>query len=204
MSPPSIIQPAAIGTPFEGGFYGGLIRSHGGAKTFAIAWAPKALGELTGVWHPPAKNVPDAASCAHSVDNTVAMATAGSKLAVQALALDINGFKDWCLPARDVLELAYLHLKPGTRANWASFRDGDNPSAIPAGYPYTKELPTQTSVELFRAGGDEAFEEVIYWTSSQFSAGSAWYQLFYNGLQFTNDKKFSARARACRLIPFNS
>jgi hypothetical protein len=86
------------------------------------------------------------------------MAEAGSPLAQWARGLDINGNTDWCIPARDVLELGYRHLKPTTYENSCSFRDGDNPSSIPAGYPYTEQLPAQTAAEAFREGGAEAFE----------------------------------------------
>ena len=199
---PTIIALKQIGTPFEGGFYGGQIRS--GDKTFAIAWAPKALGETKGAWLPSYKAVPGAASCFHCMDNTQAMAAAGSKLAKWALALSIAGHQDWCLPARDVLELAYRHLKPNAQENYATFRDGDNPSSIPPGYPYTEQLPAQTTVAALQAGGDEAFDETWYWSSTQYSDYGAWSQLFNYGNQSISDKKSQARARAVRLIQLNS
>ncbi len=198
---PSILVPADFGTPFEGGFYGGKIRS--GEKIFAVVWAPKALGETEMIWLPSYKDVPNATSCFHSMDNTVAMAEAGSPLAQWARGLNIDGKTDWCIPARDVLELAYRHLKPTDNENSASFRDGDNPSSIPAGYPYTEELPAQTAAEAFRKGGAEAFDPVWYWSSTQYSSIIAWGQYFDNGFQNYNYKKAEARARAVRLIQLN-
>jgi hypothetical protein len=198
---PTILVPAQIGAPFEGGFYGGQIRS--GAKTFAVIWAPKALGETKAAWLPKRKLVPGATSCFHSMDNTRAMAEAGSKLARWALALNIDGHTDWCLPARDVLELAYRHLKPGTDENSASFRDGDNPSSIPPGYPYTDEAPTQTTVAAFQDGGNEAFEQSWYWSSTQYSEDYAWGQDFDDGFQDSYGKSYEAQARAVRLIQLN-
>jgi hypothetical protein len=200
---PTILVPEHFGAPFEGGFYGGKIISHGGAKIFAVVWAPKAEGETRLPWHTRYDEIAGAASCWHSMDNTVAMAEAGSELAKWALGLEIAGHKDWCLPARDVLELAYRNLKPGTRENLCSFRDGDNPSSIPAGYPYTEEAPAQTSAEAFRVGGAEAFEEDWYWSSTQFSSYDAWSQDFYSGHQGDNDKKYEALGRAVRLIQLN-
>jgi hypothetical protein len=200
----NILVPAEYGAPFEGGFYGGQIRSHGGRKLFAIAWAPKALGEASEmIWLPSYKDVPNAASCFHSMDNTVAMAEAGSPLAQWARGLNINGHTDWCIPARDVLELAYRHLKPTDYENSASFRDGDNPSSVPAGYPYTEQDPQQTKAEAFRDGGPEAFETAWYWSSTQYSSGLAWGQGFSYGGQYYDSKKFEARARAVRLIQLN-
>ena len=198
---PTILVPEQFGAPFEGGYYGGQIRS--GAKTFAIAWAPKATGTTKAAWLPKRKLVPGASSCFHSMDNTLAMAAAGSKLAKWALALDIAGHKDWCMPARDVLELAYRHLKPGTAENVAGSRDGDNPSSIPPGYPYTEQLPAQTSAIAFQAGGAEAFDPVWYWSSTQSSEDNAWLQYFLNGGQDDNYKSYEAQARAVRLIQLN-
>jgi len=198
---PSILVPAEFGTPFEGGFYGGKIRS--GEKIFAVVWAPKALGETSMIWLPSYKDVPNATSCFHSMDNTVAMAEAGSPLGQWARGLDIDGKTDWCIPARDVLELGYRYLKPTTYENSTSFRDGDNPSSLPAGYPYTEQLPAQTTAEAFRKGGAEAFEEAWYWSSTQYSSHYAWTQGFDDGGQYYYDKKFEARARAVRLIQLN-
>ena len=86
---PGILVPSSYGATFEGGFYGGKIRI--GDAIFAVAWAPKALGEIEGIWLPSYKQVPGAASCFDSVANTQAMAEAGSTIAKQALEANING-----------------------------------------------------------------------------------------------------------------
>lgn len=195
---PTILVPNAYGAPFEGGFYGGQVRIGNGI--FAIAWAPKAIGELTGVWLPGYKPVQNSVSCYDSMANTVVMAEAGSTIAKHALGLEINGHANWCIPARDVLELGYRNLKPTTEENCISIRDGDNASSIPAGYPYSDDLPAQTTAEDFREGGDEAFEAVWYWSSTQYSESSAWTQSFYSGYQRNRNKKFEARFRLVRLI----
>jgi hypothetical protein len=201
---PTILVPETIGLPFEGGFYGGQINSHGGKKIFAVVWAPKAFGEVEKIWLPSYKEVPNARSCFHSMDNTRAMAEAGSPLAQWALGLDIEGRKDWCIPARDVLELAYRHLKPTGYETGAYFRDGDNPSSVPVGYPYSQgDKPAQTAVESFREGGAEAFEEAWYWSSTQHSGYGAWSQSFGSGLQDADGEPFEARARAVRMVQLN-
>jgi len=195
---PALQVPDSIGSPFEGGFYGGQLRI--GTDIFAIVWAPKALGETKAAWLTTYDQVPGAASCNDSEANTQAMAAAGSPLAAWALALDINGVKGWCVPARDVLELAYRHFKPTDQENACSFRDGDNASSIPVGYPYTEDSPVQTSVSLFREGGAEAFEEAWYWTSTQFSVSDAFGQNFDYGDQDDYDKGYEGRCRAVRMI----
>jgi hypothetical protein len=197
------LVPAAFGLPFHGGFFGGVIRSHNETKLYGVAWAPKAQGERSGILLPRNVNKLVAPSMHHSMDNTVALAEAGSELAKWALCLEINGVHGWCLPARDVLELGYRHLKPTTWTNAVSFRDGDNPSSFPVGYPYTEDFPVQTTVEAFREGGEEAFEEDWYVSSSQYDSGSVWSQSFYLGTQDRYGKSASFRARACRLILLN-
>ena len=197
-----IDQLPAHGAPYAGGYFGGIVRINDALH--AIAWAPKAEGETKGAWLPSYTDVPGAASCFDSMANTVAMAEAGSAIANWARGLTIGGHTDWCVPARDVLELAYRHLKPGDQENAESFRDGDNPSSVPAGYPYTEQTPAQTEVAAFRDGGDQAFDQAWYWASTQYSGDYAWYQYFYYGFQDSYVKKSEARVRAVRLIPLGT
>lgn len=199
---PAIQVPKTIGTPFEGGFYGGNIKI--GLAIFAIVWAPKAEGEITGKWLDSYTDVPGATSCFDSMANTQAMAAAGSPIAQKALAANINGFTDWCIPARDVLEMGYRYLKPTTEENCCSFRDGDNASSIPAGYPYAADSPAQTTVKAFQAGNAEAFEtDRYYFSSTQDGENNAFVQDFYNGFQYFLDKDYERRCRFVRLIPLN-
>lgn len=198
----TIIEPTTIGTAFEGGFYGGKIRI--GVAIFAIVWAPKAEGEISGKWLDTYTAVPGATSCFDSMANTKAMAEAGSPIAQKALAATIGGHTDWCIPARDVLEMGYRFLKPSTKENWCSFRAGDNASSIPAGYPYTAELPAKTSAEIFQKGNPEAFEDAWYWSSTQSSELYAFDQLFYDGFQGTSGKGYEGRCRFVRLIQLNA
>jgi hypothetical protein len=198
---PEIQVPATIGAPFEGGFYGGKIRV--GIAIFAIVWAPKAEGEIKGKWLDSYTDVPGATSCFDSMANTKAMAEAGSSIAQQALAATIGGHTDWCVPARDVLEMGYRYLKPTTEENDV-YRHGDNPSSIPAGYPYTATSPEQTTVEAFQEGNAAAFEESWYFSSTQYSEDNAWYQYFNDGTQNSDDKYYERRCRFVRLIPLNS
>lgn len=192
---PTDIQP---GQPFEGGFYSGKVRRDTGI--YAVAVAPKSTqikGSIV---------VRDAAAYdyADSRANTLALADAGSPLAQAAIKADINGYTDWALPARDVLELAYRLLKPSAHANYASWRDGENHYSVPPGRHYTAQLPAQTTAELFREGGAEAFDLAWYLTSTLHSAGRAFSQLFDSGLQYDFDVSFEARARFVRLIQLSA
>jgi len=194
----------SIGThlPEHGGHFGGVIRH--GAALLAVIWAPKAEGETKGAWLPTYTDVPAARITFDSVTNTLAMAEAGSELAKWATGLTIGGFTDWVLPARDVLELAYRHLKPTTEETGGYFRDGDNPSSVPAGFPYAIQPVLQTTAEAFQAGNAEAFEDSLYWSSTQYSDVNAWYLNFCYGSQDYGGKSAELRARAVRLIQIDA
>jgi hypothetical protein len=193
--------PTIPGTPYGGGFYAG--RFLDGNHLFALIVAPKVDGEHDdALWNKSTKAVAGAVSYFDGMANTRAMAEAGSNIAKWALGLNLNGESDWYLPSRDELEIIYRNLKPGTRENYG-YRSGDNPSGVPAGYPYTAALPGQTDAEQFHVGGAEAFEEAWYWTSTQFAPNDvcAWAQGFVYGDQFGCRKDNGGRARAVRRLP---
>jgi hypothetical protein len=188
-----------IGAAFGGGFFAGYIRVGEGLD--AVILSPKDPGEKAStIWHKSRKSIPGAQSFFNGRSNTLAMAEAGSELAKWALDLRIGDFADWFLPSRDELELLYRNFKPGKNENYCSFRDGDNPSSVPAGYPYSSTYPAQAAIEAFRAGGAEAFEEDCYVSSTEYAPdpGSAWGQDFTGGYQYCYRKGTAWRARAVR------
>ncbi|WP_286962758.1 DUF1566 domain-containing protein [Cupriavidus sp. UBA2534] len=187
------------GDPVGGGFYVGQIRQ--ADSLYILIVAPKDGGEHEGAaWNATTKRVEDARSFFDGNANTIAMGVAGSAIALWAIGLGIDGFNDWYLPARDELELVYRNLKPSTEGNYV-WRAGDNPSSVPAGYPYTADSPAQTAIAAFQAGGAEALDdESYYWTSTQSesNSGNAWFQDFGGGGQDGNHKDGEFRARAVR------
>lgn len=189
----------AIGAPFQGGFFAGLINIAG--QRHALIVAPKAAGEHEETeWISDYKAVPGAQSYDDGYANTQAMADAGSELAKWARGLDIGGHADWYLPSQDELELCYRNLKPTTRENYYYARSGINLSAVPPTRPYTPEFPVQTSAAAFQKGGAEAFAEEWYWSSTQHASYSyyAWGQNFGNGVQDYYGTGIKLRARAVR------
>ena len=187
----------AIGTAYEGGFFGGLITLNG--ETYGLVVAPKAQGELEeATWGVYGNDLPGAISFNDGLANTQAMAAAGSDLARWMLALDIAGFSDWYLPSRDELEILYRNLKPTTQQNYCSFRDGENPSTVPVSYPYSATNPAQTQASAFAEGGEESFAPRWYWASTQYSPYYAWVQNFDDGNQLSGHKDPEYRARAVR------
>ena len=189
-----------IGAAMEGGYFAGVINVAG--THYGLAVSPKA-GDLDPMpWGETGQDI-GATSCCDGLANTVAMAEAGSELAQAIQKLNLNGYDDWYLPARDEQEMLYRQFKPLAHSNAATFRDGYNPSSVPVGYPYTAETPPQTTVEVFQADGPEAFEPRLYWASTQFSAHYAWLQYFAHGHQNLALKVHALRARAVRRFLIN-
>lgn len=190
-------SPTIAGTPFAGGIYAG--RFHLDGAEYALIVAPKAHGEHAATaWGKYGQDIAGARSYNDGRANTEAMAATGSALGQWALQLDIDGHADWYLPSRDELELCYRNLKPTTDENWCSFRDGDNPSSLPLGYPYTETSPTQVADPAFQAEGAEAFQAETYWSSTQYSPDGAWIQNFGGGNQLVGHKGNARRAVAVR------
>ena len=190
----------AIGAALGGGFYTGVIVING--VHHALITAPKSA-EVEGEWGCYGKTITGADSYADGLANTRGMAEAGSEIAQKVLAQTTGGFTDWAIPARDQQELQFRAFKPGDQDNSESFRDGDNPSSVPPGYPYTEELPAQTAVDTFKEGGAEAFEQAWYFASTQYahySDDGAWGQTFGYGSQDDLRKGRSTRVRAVRRV----
>lgn len=187
----------AVGEAYGGGFVTGITRDPvtGERHLWITAGAEH---ELQGRWGEYGLKIEGADSFTNSRANTEAMAASGSELAKQVLALEIDGFTDWAIPARDVQELQYRHFKPTTEENWAGRRDGDNPHSEPVGHLYSEEDPKQTVHEVFQAGGHQAFRDTWYWSSSQRSANCAFYMTFGDGYQLTNGKGHELRVRPVR------
>ena len=192
---PAITIPE-IGQPFGGGFFSGITRDPDTGKRYLNITAG-AADELKGVWGEYVK-IEGADSFTNSRANTEAMAAAGSELAQQVLALEIGGFTDWAIPARDVQELQYRHFKPTTEENWANSRNGDNPNSEPVGLLYSEESPRQTMLTAFQEGGAEAFRDTWYWSSSQRSAYGAFFMTFGVGVQDHSGKSLELRVRPVR------
>lgn len=185
----------AIGQPYGGGFFSGITQEDG--KRYINITAGSAH-ELVGPWGKYGEKIEGAGSFTDSRANTEAMAASGSELASTVLALSVCGFSDWAIPARDVQELQYRHLKPTTEENWQYGRSGDNPSSLPVGLLYSETEPAQTTVEAFQEGGAEAFRDTWYWSSSQRSAYLAFTQHFDDGYQGLNAKTNELRVRPVR------
>jgi len=193
---PAVTTPA-IGQAYGGGFVTGITRDPVTGQRFLNITAG-AEHELVGKWGEYGEKIEGADSFTDSRANTQAMAAAGSELAAKVLALSIEGFTDWAIPARDVQELQYRHFKPTTEENWAGARSGDNPNSEPVGLLYSEEDPAQTVHAAFQEGGAEAFRDTWYWSSSQRSAYYAFDMIFDDGHQNSLVKHVELRVRPVR------
>lgn len=190
----------AVGSPLGGGFY--IARYRHRDEIRALIVAPKAEGEIKRIeWGPTRELLAAAMSFTDGLANTVAMAAAGSILAIKVRTLLIGGADDWCLPALDQQEVLYRTCKPTSDKNacWS----GCNINAVPPTQRYLPESPAQTALESYRAGGAEAFEtDDYYWSSTQYAGNPdyAWYTYFDNGHQYGYRKDDTCRARPVRSI----
>lgn len=193
-------QTPQLGTFIEGGYFGGVINVNGIHK--GVIWAPKKEGQIKSILLPGNNSIEGAGSPFDCAANMKALLAASSPAAQQIAGLDINGYQDWLIPSRDVLELGYRHFKPTEYENYCSWRDGENANSVPPGWLYTDTLPAQTAIDAFRDGGDEAFDEAWYWTSTVLPRGNtAFIQTFCYGHQGYNYLSSECRVRAVRLIP---
>lgn len=185
----SDVEGLALGAEIAGGFYCGQINS--GGALYALVAAPKDL-EFASAWGEYGQNVEGATSYHDGAANTAAMLEAGSPPTKQLAT-------GWHIPARDELELLYRAFKPSAEENY-TYRSGENPSAAPPTYPYTEQLPAQTSAAAFKQGGDQALADTWYWSSTQYSATSAWSQYFGDGGQSSTAKSIEGRVRPVRRL----
>lgn len=218
--------PAVIGETWGGGYFAGYI-SHtaNGVPTHALIVAPSAVG-ATGTGYPlttelQLKTTQTATVGANStfdgVANTAAMVAAGiadHPAAQFCVNLTISGFKEWYLPSRFELEIAYFNLKPSTTQNCINtggILGTSNIYAVPRrDNNYTLTNPTQTTVTAFQAGGEQAFPTVTntaswHWASTQTSSTEGLVSEM-NGGGFGNvpsvaAKTLTNRVRAFRRIP---
>jgi hypothetical protein len=209
-----------VGGAYGGGYYAGNIVD--GGVTYMLIVAPKASGANGGVslaWGP-LIGVPNARTLTNGVAASNALNGSGFPAAYYCKGLNIGGFTDWYLPARDELEILYRNLKPGTTVNVAgarpapgsgSFYDhfgydglayGTNENSSPLGVGYTASSPAQTGIAAFKTGGIEAFVEDVYWSSTDAMSGQdtnpVWVQRFTDGYQGGTSKNGSFYVRAVR------
>lgn len=201
----------AIGDPFQGGYYGGLI-SHtaDGVATHALIVAPAATGAsgtgytLTTMyqWKTTTVATANTGSTFDGAANTAAMVAAGianHPAAQFCVDLNIGGFSDWYLPAHLELEIIYFNLKPSISSNNTS--TGINAYAVPPRTAnYTSSIPARTLVAAFQQGNTESFTTPNHISSTELTATSARALRFDTGGQSSQVKTGTFMTRVIRKV----
>jgi hypothetical protein len=197
--------PTVIGQAFGGGFYAGQIGISSVATHYLIV-GPVSTAQSSSLKYKDANtSTAGADSDIDGPQNTADMVIDGNSTVYPAAHfcndLVIGGFSDWYMPAKNELEICYYNLKPTTTNNDTGGTNGVNPNAVPArASNYTIGNPAQTSAAAFQTGNAQAFASDFYWTSTENSATTAWYQKFLNGDQENDAKGAFNYVRAIRRI----
>jgi len=198
---------------------------------YRVIVAPKSTGENTALKYKNAGTAAPTAcgTLSEGRKATLAMVAAGDATVYPAAhfcnSLSIAGKTDWYLPARDELELCWRNLKPTADANYVS---ADRPTAAtpnymnlgsygdtanthgldnnssPVGAAHISGTPAQVAAgKNFRTSESEAFAygSSRYWSSTEYSATTAWYQHWnssYPGYQSYDFKTSTYCVRAVR------
>lgn len=194
---------ANIGDAYGGGFFAGQINVSG--TKYNLVVAPKASGENSSRAWGVYGTTTGITSNINGPTNSASLAALGAayQAAVFCEGLTIGGYTDWYLPAKNELEVLYYFLKPTTNVNDTSA--GSNANAVspePISTNYASGSPAQTSAGIgFRTGETNAFASDYYWSSTETSASTAWWQFFVNGRQNTSPKSNNNYVRAVRRVP---
>jgi hypothetical protein len=205
------LDPANIGQPVGGGYFGGLI-SHtaDGNPTHALIVAPAATGATgTGytlttdlAWKTSDTATTGANSLFDGAANTAAMVAAGianHPAAQFCTGLTIDGFNDWYFPSQLEKDIVYFNLKPTTTSNATG--TGTNAYAVPPRtVNFTAGNPAQTTVAAFQAGGAEAFAAANHWASNEVTAANGRRITYNNGAISAAAKTTLNPVRAFRRI----
>jgi hypothetical protein len=186
-----------IGTKHGEDVRAGIIMVNGAKKGILLPKKSIRQPESAMQLLPRGKGCKGAISWSDGRQNTLDWAEAGSELAQWCLDRGLH------LASQDELEIIYRGFKPGTQQNSLFARSGINISAVPPTYPYTRELPTQTALEDFRAGGPEAFDtDDWYWSSTRHPdyESDAYAQYFSNGNQYLLHAFYTCYGCAVRWI----
>ena len=198
----------AIGDPFMGGYFAGIIDTTKGniiaadasqtGLRYALIVAPQSLESSPLAYKPTDSAAPAAASTRwDGLTATIAMNSSAYPAAqwCYGQSYPTDDASRWYLPAMDELELIYRNLKPTTDSNYTSSSSGStfpggsqapgyNPSSDPAGSAYSSSVPAQTSVAAFKSGGAQALGASVtsyYWSATEYSSSNAWAQSLKGG-----------------------
>ena len=189
-----------VGSALGGGYFAGQISTAGnGVADYNLVVGPVASAQSTLQWKT-SNTGGDPTSVIDGPTNSATMNSATYPAAQFCEAVNVGGFTDWYMPAKNELEVCYFNLKPDTTSNNTS--SGINPNAVPArASNYTAGTPAQTSATDFKNTGAEDFAGESYFSSTESSSQHAWAQSFNIGYQnATEYKSNNSHLRAIRRV----
>jgi len=197
----------AIGDAFGGGYFAGQISTAGnGVADYNLVVGPKSSADGASKEYKIVPTGGDPTSVIDGPTNSSTMNSATYPAAQFCEAVNVGGFTDWYMPAKNELEICYFNLKPSTGTN--DTISGINPNAVPARASYytnSPMVPDQTAVTNFQSFpvvGAESFLAQRYWSSTQnTNPALAYVQLFNSGNQNQGVYKDTPyRVRAVRRV----
>ena len=197
----AITVPLAVGDAYGGGFFAGKISTAGnGIADFNLVVGPVASAQNSSKqWKTSNTDTAGTSSVIDGPGNSSTMNNASHPAAQFCEAVNVGGFTDWYMPAKNELEVCYYNLKPTTTTN--NTTSGINANAVPQRTSsYTSGDPAQTSATDFKSTGAEDFAAASYWPSTETGTSSAVRQYFGNGYQSTIAKTTSYHVRAVRRV----
>ena len=197
----SVTPLPAIGSALGGGFFAGQISTAGNSiADYNLVVGPVASAQSFLKWKLVNTSTAGTTSDIDGPANSAAMNDVTHPAAQFCEGLTIGGFSDWYMPAANELEVCYYNLKPTTANN--TLTSGVNANAVPArASNYTLGTPAQTTAAAFITGtGAEAFDNDIYWSSTQVSATYARRLIFGNGVLYGDNKNVDCKVRAIRRV----
>ena len=202
----SITTLPTIGQSYGGGFFAGQISTAGnGIADYNLVVGPAASALSGNLAYSNYPNSPSPTSVINGPANSAAMNSADYPAAKFCEDLNVGGFTDWYMGAKNELEVCYFNLKPSTAGNTGSANSGINANSVPArtvSYA-TAGQPSQTSATVFQVGNAQAYESdgsVYFWCSTQSSNTLNFCQRFANGYQATTTKETTRPTRAIRRV----
>ena len=171
--------PTVIGQAYGGGFYAGQIGVSSVATHYLVV-GPVSSAQSLSVEYKTSNTGGDPTSVIDGPANSAAMNDASHPAAQFCEAVNVGGYTDWYMPAKNELEVCYYNLKPTTDSN--NTNSGTNVNAVPSRTSnYTAGTPAQTSAAAFVVGtGAETFgiSSGRYWSSTEQSSANGWAQYF--------------------------
>ena len=194
-----------VGSAYGGGYFAGQISTAGnGIADYNLVVGPKSSADGAGLEYKIVRTGGDPTSVIDGPTNSSTMNSATYPAAQFCEAVNVGGFTDWYMPAKNELEILYYNLKPNTSNN--DTISGINPNAVPARASYytdSPNVPTQTTATDFQSpSGTEFLLTQRYWSSTQnTNPALAYVQVFSSGNQNQGVYKNTPyRVRAVRRV----